>query len=50
MFAGGLFSRAAEPKLLTVNDSLYRLHFFHTHTGERLTVVYRDDEGYDAES
>jgi uncharacterized protein YcbK (DUF882 family) len=50
IFGGCLFSRAAEPKLPSVNDSLYRLNFFHTHTGERLTVVYRDGEGYDADS
>jgi len=50
IFAGGLFSRAAEPKLSSVNGSLYRLHFFHTHTREQLTVVYRDGEGYNAES
>src|SRR5712671_7578237 len=29
---GGTFSRAAEPKLSSVNGSLYRLHFLHTHT------------------
>jgi uncharacterized protein YcbK (DUF882 family) len=45
-----LFLRAAEPTLPSVQDVGYRLHFFHTHTGERLTVVYRDGEGYDAES
>jgi len=28
----------------------YRLHFFHTHTGERLNIVYRNDEGYNQES
>jgi uncharacterized protein YcbK (DUF882 family) len=50
ILAGGTFSRAAEPTLPPVNYSLYRLHFFHTHTGEQLTVVYRDGEGYDAES
>ncbi|HEY6303866.1 MAG TPA: DUF882 domain-containing protein [Terriglobales bacterium] len=50
IFAGGLVSRAAEPKLETVSDSPYRLHFFHTHTGERLNIVYRDGEGYDQES
>jgi len=50
ILAGGTFSRAAEPKLSSVNGSLYRLHFLHTHTGEQLTVVYRDREGYDAES
>ena len=48
---GGLVSgTAAEPKLQAVSDSPYRLHFFHTHTGERLNIVYRDGEGYDQES
>jgi uncharacterized protein YcbK (DUF882 family) len=28
----------------------YRLHFFHTHTGERMDIVYRDNQGYDQES
>jgi uncharacterized protein YcbK (DUF882 family) len=37
---------AAEPKLPGAQDSPYRLHFFHTHTGERLNIVYRDGEGY----
>jgi uncharacterized protein YcbK (DUF882 family) len=50
IFAGGLLSRASEPKLEAVADSPYRLHFFHTHTGERLNVVYRNGEGYDQES
>ena len=50
IFIGGLFSHAAEPKQPSLSGNLYRLHFFHTHTGEHLTVVYRDGEGYDAES
>ena len=50
IFAGGPFSRAAGPKLPSVSDSVYRLHFFHTHTRERLNIVYRDGEGYDTES
>ena len=25
----------------------YRLHFFHTHTGERLDIVYRHGNDYD---
>src|SRR5436309_4855572 len=50
IFAGGLVSRAAEPKLQAVSDSPYRLHFVHTHTGEHLNIVYRDDAGYDQES
>ena len=41
---------AAEPKLQAVSYSPYRLHFFHTHTGERLNIVYRNGEGYDQES
>ena len=50
IFASGLFSRAAEPQLHSVHDSPYRLHFFDTHTGERLTVVYRDGGVYHAEA
>jgi uncharacterized protein YcbK (DUF882 family) len=26
----------------------YRLHFFHTHTGERLDIVYRHGDTYDS--
>lgn len=40
----------AEPKVQTDSDSPYRLHFFHTHTGERLDIVYRNREGYEQES
>jgi uncharacterized protein YcbK (DUF882 family) len=50
IFAGGLFPRAAEPKLGHVSDNFYRLHLFHTHTGEHLNIVYRNGEGYDQES
>ena len=39
-----------EPKRRGRSDSPYRLHFFHTHTGERLNIVYRNSEGYDQES
>src|SRR3974390_3112910 len=28
----------------------YRLHFFHTHTGERLDIVYRHGEAYDPDA
>jgi len=49
-FAGGMVSRAVEPELQAVSDSPYRLHFVHTHTGEHLNIVYRDDAGYDQES
>ena len=45
-----VFPIAAEPKLQALSSSPYRLHFFHTHTGERLNIVYRDGEGYDQES
>ena len=51
IFACGLVCRtAAEPRVQAVSESPYRLHFFHTHTGERLNIVYRDREGYDQES
>jgi len=50
IFADGLVSRAAQPELQAVSDSPYRLHFFHTHTGEHLNIVYRDGEGYDQEA
>jgi len=51
IFACGLVGRtAAEPKERAISDSPHRLHFFHTHTGERLTIVYRTGEGYDQES
>ena len=29
------------------SDLPYRLHFFHTHTGERLDIVYRHGDTYD---
>jgi hypothetical protein len=45
-----VFPIAAEAKLQALSGSPCRLHFFHTHTGERLNIVYRDGEGYDQES
>jgi len=49
--AWGLASSSlAEPELRPVWDGSYRLHLFHTHTGERLNIAYRDGEGYDQES
>ena len=51
IFTCGLLCRtAAEPKVQAVSDNIYRLHLFHTHTGERLNIVYRNREGYDQES
>jgi uncharacterized protein YcbK (DUF882 family) len=51
IFASGLASRAkAGTKVQHVSDRPYQLHFFHTHTRERLNIVYRDGEGYDQES
>jgi len=51
IFTCGLLCRtAAEPKVQAVSNGPYRLHFFHTHTGERLNIVYRNREGYDQES
>jgi len=31
-------------------DAPFRLRFFHTHTGQRLDVVYRDGAGYDPDA
>jgi uncharacterized protein YcbK (DUF882 family) len=51
LISAGQFSRAAvKPKLQSLSDAPYQLHFFHTHTGERLNVVYRNGEGYAPES
>jgi len=51
IFASGLVSPAdAERRLRPVSGGPYQLHFFHTHTDERLNVVYRNGEGYDHES
>jgi uncharacterized protein YcbK (DUF882 family) len=53
IFGCGFSSRtAAEPQVLPVSNSPYRLNLFHTHTGERLNIVYRDGEGqgYDQDS
>jgi uncharacterized protein YcbK (DUF882 family) len=47
---GPVCRTAAEPRVQGVSDSPYRLHFFHTHTRERLNIVYRNGEGYDQES
>jgi uncharacterized protein YcbK (DUF882 family) len=43
-------SAAAETDSSTAVQSPYELHFFHTHTGERLDIIYRDGHGYDQES
>jgi len=45
-----LCSAAAETEPRAALRSPYELHFFHTHTGERLDIVYRDGRGYDQES
>jgi len=51
IFTCGLVCRtAAEPQVRPISDSPYRLHFFHTHTGERLNIVYRNGGSYDKES
>jgi uncharacterized protein YcbK (DUF882 family) len=46
----GQASRAIEPRAQVVSNGPYRLHFFHTHTRERLSIAYRDGEGYNQES
>jgi uncharacterized protein YcbK (DUF882 family) len=43
-------SRAIEPKGHVAQDVSYSLNFVHTHTGERLNIVYRGGEGYYPES
>lgn len=51
LISAGPFSRAAaNPNVPSLSQSPYQLHFFHTHTGERLNIVYRDGDGYDQES
>ncbi len=47
---GAAPASAAEPRLQSASEIPYRLHFFHTHTGERLDIVHRSSEGYDPES
>jgi uncharacterized protein YcbK (DUF882 family) len=32
------------------SDTPYHLHFFHTHTGERLDIVYRHGDAYDTDA
>jgi uncharacterized protein YcbK (DUF882 family) len=46
----GLISRAEQQKLDSITSSPYQLHLFHTHTGEHLTVTYRNNTGYEQES
>lgn len=41
------FCVASTPTSNTTTDDSYRLHFFHTHTGERLDIVYRYGNNYD---
>ena len=46
-----LAARALTEQPIGVSDqSSYRLHFFHTHTGERLDIVYKHGDTYDAEA
>ncbi len=47
---GQVFPSASELGPKVASENPYRLHLFHTHTGERLDIVYRDGEGYDQES
>jgi uncharacterized protein YcbK (DUF882 family) len=47
---GLVFHAGAEPKSQPVSDGSYQLHLVHTHTGERLNIVYRDGAGYDQQS
>jgi len=47
---GLVFHAGAEPKPQPLSDGSYQLHLVHTHTGERLNIVYRDGAGYDPQS
>lgn len=38
---------SAEPNPQSVVRSPYSLHFLDIHTGKRLNIVYKDDEGYE---
>jgi uncharacterized protein YcbK (DUF882 family) len=49
IFAGQA-SRAFEPKAHVAPGVAYSLNFVHTHTGERLNIVYRGADGYSLES
>ena len=40
----------AELKLPRTSDSPFRLRLFHMHTGEHLSIVYRDGNGFDQEA
>lgn len=51
VWANGPASTAvAQQRPQAVSANSYRLHFFHTHTGERLEIAYRNEDGYDQES
>ena len=45
--SGQIFRADARPKPQAILEAPYQLHFFHTHTRERLNIVYRNGEGYD---
>jgi uncharacterized protein YcbK (DUF882 family) len=45
-FAGATVS-ADSPSASPASEAPYRLRFFHTHTGERLDIVYRHGDTYD---
>jgi uncharacterized protein YcbK (DUF882 family) len=47
---GLVYPAAAETTSQAAVGIPYQLHFFHTHTGERLNIVYRDTQGYDQQS
>lgn len=40
----------ADPRVGASRQVPYRLHFFHTHTGERLDIEYRHGESYDPDA
>ena len=40
----------ADPSLGISSEVPFRLHFFHTHTGETLDVEYRHGDTYDSDA
>jgi uncharacterized protein YcbK (DUF882 family) len=47
LLAAFLLFGARTTAVRTDTEGPYRLHFFHTHTGERLDIVYRHGDSYD---
>jgi len=46
----GCLGSSSIPNTTVSSQTPYRLHFFHTHTGERLDIVYRSGNTYDPDA